>query len=61
MDTFTSLAKMEQFNHSPGGSNVLYLDGHAAFMRYNPSNQVYPMVESVGETMALLRRVQQGQ
>jgi prepilin-type processing-associated H-X9-DG protein len=22
------------FNHIPGGSNVLYLDGHVAFIRY---------------------------
>ncbi|MCC6143610.1 MAG: hypothetical protein IT368_07375 [Candidatus Hydrogenedentes bacterium] len=61
MDMFRSLAKMEQFNHSPGGSNVLYLDGHVEFMRYNPSGQAYPMVEALGETMALLRREQQRQ
>ena len=23
------------FNHIPGGSNVLYMDGHVAFLRYN--------------------------
>ena len=23
------------FNHIPGGSNVLYLDGHVDFLRYN--------------------------
>ena len=23
------------FNHVPGGGNVLYMDGHAAFLRYN--------------------------
>lgn len=23
-----------QFNHVPGGMNILYMDGHAAFMRY---------------------------
>ena len=22
-----------RFNHAPGGSNVLYMDGHAAFQR----------------------------
>ena len=28
------------FNHVPGGSNVLYLDGHAAFLRWTPGNNV---------------------
>jgi len=25
---------VDQFNHVPGGSNVLYMDGHVAFVRY---------------------------
>jgi prepilin-type processing-associated H-X9-DG protein len=28
----------ERFNHIPGGCNVLYMDGHVEFIRYNPSN-----------------------
>jgi prepilin-type processing-associated H-X9-DG protein len=24
----------QQFNHVPGGSNVLYMDGHVEFMKY---------------------------
>ncbi len=24
----------QEFNHVPGGSNVLYLDGHVDFVRY---------------------------
>ncbi len=28
---------VQKFNHVPGGSNVLYMDGHVEFMRY-PSN-----------------------
>jgi prepilin-type processing-associated H-X9-DG protein len=24
----------EQFNHVPGGSNVLYMDGHVEFVKY---------------------------
>lgn len=24
----------QEFNHAPGGSNVLYMDGHVAFIRY---------------------------
>jgi len=27
-------AKVEFFNHAPGGSNVLYMDGHVAFIKY---------------------------
>mgnify|MGYP006278890349 CR=1 FL=1 len=28
------------FNHIPGGNNVLFLDGHVEFQRYVPSNNV---------------------
>jgi prepilin-type N-terminal cleavage/methylation domain-containing protein/prepilin-type processing-associated H-X9-DG protein len=35
-DGFSSNA--EQFNHVPGGSNVLYMDGHVEFLKY-PSTQ----------------------
>jgi prepilin-type N-terminal cleavage/methylation domain-containing protein/prepilin-type processing-associated H-X9-DG protein len=28
----------DHFNHIPGGSNILYLDGHVAFERYVPIN-----------------------
>ncbi|HEO72220.1 MAG TPA: hypothetical protein ENN80_13240 [Candidatus Hydrogenedentes bacterium] len=27
-------AKTEVFNHVPGGSNVLFLDGHVVFIKY---------------------------
>ena len=30
----------ESFNHVPGGSNVLYMDGHAAFIKYQDSAPV---------------------
>ncbi|MCP4643875.1 MAG: DUF1559 domain-containing protein [bacterium] len=29
-----SAAKVEYFNHVPGGGNVLYMDGHVSFVRY---------------------------
>ena len=35
-DSFSS--KADTFNHVPGGSNVLYMDGHVEFMKY-PSPQ----------------------
>jgi prepilin-type processing-associated H-X9-DG protein len=27
-------ARIDSFNHVPGGGNVLYLDGHVTFIRY---------------------------
>ena len=33
-------ASIANFNHVPGGSNVLYMDGHVSFVRYNES---YPI------------------
>ncbi|MGC8844927.1 MAG: type II secretion system protein [Candidatus Hydrogenedens sp.] len=32
LDNYSSLAS--EFNHIPGGSNVLFMDGHVQFMRY---------------------------
>jgi prepilin-type processing-associated H-X9-DG protein len=32
------------FNHVPGGANVLYMDGHVAFLRYpsqHPANVTF--------------------
>ena len=31
-DQLSGLAK--DFNHAPGGSNVLFLDGHVEFIKY---------------------------
>jgi prepilin-type processing-associated H-X9-DG protein len=31
-----------EFNHIPGGSNVLFMDGHVQFLRY-PSPDVWPL------------------
>ncbi|MCX8065219.1 MAG: hypothetical protein N3G21_08625 [Candidatus Hydrogenedentes bacterium] len=42
LDTFaTPAAKEPLFNHIPGGCNVLYMDGHAEFIRYIPDPNVY--------------------
>jgi prepilin-type N-terminal cleavage/methylation domain-containing protein/prepilin-type processing-associated H-X9-DG protein len=38
-------ADMDQlFNHIPGGANVLYMDGHVAFVRYPGAWPVSPLV-----------------
>ena len=44
----TVSTELEQFSHVPGGANVLYLDGHAAFQRYEqtgagpaPANKLF--------------------
>ena len=31
----------DHFNHVPGGCNVLYLDGHVAFLRYVPTEDIH--------------------
>lgn len=31
------------FNHIPGGSNVLYMDGHASFVKYSGPDGVFPL------------------
>ena len=35
---------IKQFNHIPGGCNVLYMDGHVQFVRYNKGvNDQFPV------------------
>lgn len=47
-DYSTNARSTETFNHLPGGSNVLYLDGHVTFVKYRsgPDGQ-YPVTEFV--------------
>ncbi len=33
----------ENFNHIPGGANVLFMDGHVSFIRYNPPHSPAPV------------------
>jgi len=41
-----SIAPMvSMFNHVPGGANVLYLDGHVSFVRYEGPEGLYPVNE----------------
>lgn len=45
-------SKTFDFNHAPGGSNVLYMDGHVAFNRY-PSDMA-PIMRGMALGMGLL-------
>ena len=38
------------FNHVPGGANILFMDGHAGFVRY-PSIEHYPVTRAWAELM----------
>ena len=40
-----------QYNHVPGGANVLYLDGHVKFVKYDASGGDFPM--STGYALVL--------
>ena len=48
MSDWVSTDGGQEFNHLPGGSNVLYLDGHVSFVRY-------PDEWPVNELMAVLQ------
>ena len=45
--------KAEYYNHVPGGANVLYMDGHVAFLRY-ARDQDAPVNEMVAIAAALV-------
>ena len=40
-------AGVNQFNHLPGGSNVLYMDGHVEFLKYPSKWPVSPLFAAV--------------
>ena len=42
----------QAYNHVPGGSNVLYMDGHAEFIKYSASGQ-QPLNEPCGTLMGI--------
>ena len=48
MDSVTT--KAANYNHVPGGGNVLYMDGHVSFIRY-PGE--YPISEEAAEYIAI--------
>jgi prepilin-type N-terminal cleavage/methylation domain-containing protein/prepilin-type processing-associated H-X9-DG protein len=39
-------------NHVPGGSNVLYLDGHVDFLRYTPEGGEFPVNRAWADTIS---------
>ncbi len=41
------------FNHVPGGSNVLYLDGHVQFVRYQEFNGTAPVIGTVARGLSI--------
>lgn len=43
-DWASSRSDAMEFNHIPGGSNVLYMDGHVAYLRYPNAWPVSPLV-----------------
>ncbi|MFP4502370.1 MAG: type II secretion system protein [Candidatus Hydrogenedentota bacterium] len=52
-DTIGSGQGVNLFNHVPGGSNVLYLDGHVDFIRYGVAPPVNGRIASVIEFLQL--------
>ena len=48
-----SLGVEEAFHHVPGGSNVLYLDGHVDFHKLGPGSPVSPEVLWIPECLRL--------
>jgi len=39
--------EVERFNHVPGGANILYLDGHVEYARYNTEAPVTPGMAAI--------------
>lgn len=48
-DRFETFAGVAYFNHMPGGSNVLFLDGHVQFVKYKA---MYPCTHNMGVYLA---------
>ena len=47
---------VQDFNHAPGGCNVLFMDGHVEFIRY-PSTQA-PVIKPLAIAMPILTQPQ---
>jgi prepilin-type processing-associated H-X9-DG protein len=44
---------LAKFNHVPGGSNVLYMDGHVEWKRYAPNASTYPVCSEIANALGL--------
>ncbi len=44
---------VDSYNHIPGGANVLYMDGHVEFIRYQETNGTPPVIGSVARAIAI--------
>lgn len=59
-DRFAGGVATDEYNHIPGGCNVLYLDGHVEFVRYltgspnDDSGATPPVLPSVGTMLSVL-------
>ena len=42
------------YNHIPGGSNALYMDGHVEFIRYQEVGGTAPVIGAVARVLGLL-------
>ncbi len=60
LDQFGNTGAIPFFNHVPGGCNVLFLDGHVAFIKYVASEcgATQPVLPSVGEVVGLIAGAQ---
>ena len=45
--------QVDIFNHIPGGSNVLYMDGHVEFLRYSETSEDFPVTRAFAEITTL--------
>jgi prepilin-type processing-associated H-X9-DG protein len=43
--------QISKFSHVPAGSNVLYLDGHVEFLRFDPSYPQFPATLTLGKLL----------
>jgi len=49
------IGRPDLFNHVPGGANILYMDGHVAFMRYQENGEA-PVTGGVAVTLEVIRQ-----
>jgi prepilin-type N-terminal cleavage/methylation domain-containing protein/prepilin-type processing-associated H-X9-DG protein len=47
----TDAGGLQRFSHVPGGSNVLYMDGHASFIKYPSLYPINQYVALIGPTL----------